>query len=317
LGRDNNNYPFGKLFNFIKFIKAISSIAFNGYDSKDFKIELSCFDKVCLALERMEQSEGFNSLQQKTAKTVTIKTSHIVPPDVIEGVKQEIIAKKEEKRNANKNTIYSLDFKFQDYIIENYGNELSMIFKYYCSFGEPMNTSNMKSNKFAKFLKEAKLIKQNEKNHGVRINEIDTIFFKLANNSNFNNLNTSYVTHFSNNIMKDKQTVNSCAKLNYINFINAIELISAQSKGDSKTNIESMVKNNIIPLIRKFITKASELSITHVEDADFVKLKKVFAKSIFPLFKLYSKMDSINFDKIFRYFLLKLDFVQIFRFFQI
>jgi len=46
-------------------------------------------------------------------------------------------------------------------LLENDWQELiSRVFSYYCSYGEPMNNSQMKGGKFVKFLKDAGLIKQ-------------------------------------------------------------------------------------------------------------------------------------------------------------
>ena len=39
-------------------------------------------------------------------------------------------------------------------------DRLLRIFSYYCSFGEPLNTNKMRSSKFIKLLKDAKLLPQ-------------------------------------------------------------------------------------------------------------------------------------------------------------
>ena len=43
-------------------------------------------------------------------------------------------------------------------ITEVHKETLIRIFTYYCSFGEPLNTNKMRSGKFIKMLKDAKLI---------------------------------------------------------------------------------------------------------------------------------------------------------------
>lgn len=43
-------------------------------------------------------------------------------------------------------------------VVESNRERLNRIFTYYCSFGEPLNTSKMRSSKFIKLLKDAKLL---------------------------------------------------------------------------------------------------------------------------------------------------------------
>lgn len=43
-------------------------------------------------------------------------------------------------------------------IIRNYEQDLYKLFQFYCSFGEPMNTSQLKSIKFKRMLKEANIL---------------------------------------------------------------------------------------------------------------------------------------------------------------
>jgi hypothetical protein len=282
LGKENNIYPFGKYFTFIKFIKAICSIANKGYDSNLMELELSYYEKICLTLERMEQSQGFLNIQQKTAKTCSKKTTCLIPQEIMGQIKQNFKTKKEAvKINYN--------FEYQDYILYTYGSELSLIFKYYCSFGDSMNTVYMKSNKFAKFLNEANLITKVNGGLGIKMNEIDIIFFKL-------------ISLQENNISDKRTTVNSYAKIDYLTFINAIEMIADHCTSTDKKNIiDTMFVNNIIPLIKKFIKKTNELSISQIEDADYVKLKSVLAKSLLPLYRVYmNQTETINFNTLFQ-----------------
>ena len=39
------------------------------------------------------------------------------------------------------------------------------VFTYYCSYGEPLNTNHMKSTKFIKFLKDARLLQSGPDNY--------------------------------------------------------------------------------------------------------------------------------------------------------
>jgi hypothetical protein len=142
------------------------------------------------------------------------------------------------------------------------------------------------------------LIKKDKSGLGVKMNEIDIIFFKLTSNVILQDgaVNVS--------IVEGKKTtgVNSYAKIDYLTFINSIEMIANHVKDNNTLSaIDNIVKNNIIPLIKKFISKTNELSISQLEDADFVKLKKVLAKSLYPLYKVYmNRNETINFSSLFK-----------------
>jgi len=43
-------------------------------------------------------------------------------------------------------------------VLEEHRSLLIRVFTYYCSYGEPLNTNKMRSSKFIKFLKDARII---------------------------------------------------------------------------------------------------------------------------------------------------------------
>lgn len=43
-------------------------------------------------------------------------------------------------------------------LIENYEEQLYRLFQFYCSYGEPMNTTQLKSIKFKRLLKESNIL---------------------------------------------------------------------------------------------------------------------------------------------------------------
>ncbi len=48
--------------------------------------------------------------------------------------------------------------KILEDVFETYSDKILQIFQFYCSYGEPMNTTKLKSSKFIKILKEINLI---------------------------------------------------------------------------------------------------------------------------------------------------------------
>jgi hypothetical protein len=356
LGRSNNKSILGKYFTFLKFLKSICKIGDVGFEKMEFsnsgaveiptnsnstpKKKLSSIEKICLGLERMELSDGFLSLQHKTSKTHSRKTTCIIPREILEKVKIAINSKFSEEENLRFQQSEDINdaksaemieqsyraskirksvlgnfkdlFEHTDYILQKYGNQLNSIYKFYCSFGDPLNTTYMKTNKFSKFLKEAKLIKQvgfnlgnntntivntssinSNPNFGIKMNDIDVIFFKLAGVSSSNmdrsrgvsgsRLDQSQLSSLSRdramspNISKRGTIVNSNAKIDFNGFINSIEIISLQifpNKNELEA-IDYIVINHIFPLLEKFTHKNNETLMSVIkeknENRDFVR----------------------------------------------
>ena len=98
---------FGKFFNFFKFLRVIGRIANISYDDveKTVSRKLSLFgkfnfyiEKICLTLEKMETSDGFTFLStKKSSSTHNLKTSIIIPKEILDKVKSSIF----EHKNVN------------------------------------------------------------------------------------------------------------------------------------------------------------------------------------------------------------------------
>jgi len=258
----------------------------------------------------MELSEGFLNLEKKTAKTHNKKSSAILPKEVSDKVKYMIYEKKDdqfEDEKADKKKISLSNFKDlcenSNFIIEKWGQELYSIFKGICLFGDPFNNMVMKNTKWTKFLREANLIKDEKRDgkfslehsldsgYGLKINDIDVIFFKISLLGDPNSkLNQSTLTTTSNlnntkkvvNVLNlndgksiewlknDKRgsIINSGSKIDYNTFINSIDIISNlifPNKPIQKA-IEHIMVNNILPLEKKFNAKQGESQIDYLRD---------------------------------------------------
>lgn len=89
----------GQYFNFFKFLRCIMRIADLSFDKLETNVsrKLTLFgnfllnkEKICLCLERMELSDGFLTIQQKTSKTHNRRTSAIIPKEISDKVKYNI-----------------------------------------------------------------------------------------------------------------------------------------------------------------------------------------------------------------------------------
>jgi hypothetical protein len=383
LGRTNSKGIIGKFFTFIRFLKVLCKIADLGFGKNDYSNsaagkensnkKLTEIEKICLLFEKMEMSDGFTQLEKKTNKTHSRKTSYILPKEMLDSVKDvinakmnndnfmiydmenlndaknaELIQKNNRKTKLRKSVLGNFKdlFEHTNHLLEKYGNQLNAIFKYYCSFGDPLNTTQMKINKFSKFLREAGLIKSNSSNNsllnsssllnvsvsqifGIKLTDIDVIFFKLsavsnqtANNINtqsngsdiFNitrgsfNLNQSQISVISlssnspTSFAKRGSVINANAKIDFTGFVNSIELISLQIFPDRNEieAIDYIMTSNIIPLIEKFAGKSNEQYQVIIkekkENPKFVKALACLKKVIVPVFKFYQKNGVLNFD---------------------
>lgn len=307
----------------------------------------------------MELSTGFQTFELKTNKTHNRKNAKLVPTEIIEKVKFNVFdnpqpvkyllnkdidleeGKEADNINNQSRSIISkyrksisgvsekLTFDNSPFIQENWGNELFNIFKYYCSFGEPLNTQFMKNTKWTKFLREAGLIRTNTKDNsmnisknisvdnssdfGLKFNEIDAIFFKIIsntnnsnNNTNLNNsvyfrdtisMNSSVYLNKDSNIKKN--VVNSNVKMDFNTFINLLEvtcLLIFRNKS-AKDAITFIITNHILPLKQNLSIKND--SSVHVNfllekqtSPQLVQILVLVHKAFLPIYKFYCNKNT-------------------------
>lgn len=312
MGRCTTKNTLGQHFDFLKFIKILCFIGNHSFE----KIEANKWlplQKISLLFERMQLSEGFSCIESKTSTTHSIKRSYIVPLEVfdkiratipndnesvnISNIQDETLHRKLKLRKSIVSNFKNI-FEHSNYILGKYANKLQLIFKYYCSFGDPMNTLYMKSNKFLKFLKESNLLKNNYSHFqepGLKTSDVDIIFVKLSNNSENNllssSLNGTINTNFNTIVEKKNSPIkerrnsftNSGQKLEFVGFINAIEIISLLLYPDTEEllAIDTVINGKILPLLDKFEGKSNNLLNQVINEREsnpkfVIKLNKFF-----------------------------------------
>lgn len=313
-----NSNILGQFFNFFKFLRCIFKISQQGYakanlpqdqnESRDsnFINKITPMEKLIYTLERMEMSDGFLNIEKKTFKTHTTNYSVILTKELLERLK---LNNDQSNTNFNpgshhnhdimingKSVIHHNNYReicdMSSYIMETYGDQLSLIYKGFCSFGDPFNTKFMKSKKFTKLLLEAQLISPYYDKHNkttIQMNEIDVIFIKLSQLSENQNLNNTNIynnnetmhhgcfTHHAstnnmmsyqsilsennsetkNKLMKTKSTkiINSNAKIDFDTFIIAIEVIARFifPGANPKESVDYIIKEHILKNISPLI----------------------------------------------------------------
>lgn len=355
---------FGMFFSFIKFIRSICKIADLAQDRLSNAnncdgSKLTQVEKICLILERMEMSNGFLRLEHKTNKTHSSKMDHIIPVEMVNVIKAGIgnkIAEEEintldvetlqqkkrqtKLRSSIKGSLRDI-FEYTNYLLEKYGSQLNSIFKYFCSYADPLNTTSMKANKFSKFLKEAGLVLQltvdesNNQRYGIKMNDVDIIFLKLAGVSGVSGLGLNgarnFCTQTLNNVGSNisngnilstigninpssppknnkRSSITSHAKIDFAGFVNSIEIVSLHifpGKNEVEA-IDFIVEKHILPLLEKFVIPLQGevqqlVNKEKEENPEFVKAISVLFKAFTPSFKYYQNREKmINFETFIR-----------------
>lgn len=182
---------FGRYLSFFKFIRLIVSLANKGFDiNLDFLTEE---EKLCLFIERMNNSNGLNILKTKQfSSSITSKFLNI-PPEFILSLQKKI----EDRNNSNiKFTSYEIEtvklienYRFEYYEVINikYSTILDKIFEYFCYYCTKSNIEMISSMRYLSFEKLLKLsnimkpIKSKDKN---KINNKDKDVNKVYNDEN-------------------------------------------------------------------------------------------------------------------------------------
>ena len=277
LKENHNKHAYGQVFTFDKFILYFILLT-------EYKLDidlnfLSPFDKLCLIIERIENSRGFSDLQ-KLAFSLGKKLKYFILPEKAVFNLQEKIKKNFSKENSHIQSIYNYtntkkdkDFlrkeivtNHQSSITEDmkvkYHTILFEIYTHFCSLYDPLIKNRLKFFQFEKMLKNAHLINQssnkersnekgrskskdNNENIGKFLNKFDVeqIFYK------------AYIIKSSNIDCKtqnqNKQSVSLTSLcLTFEQYLYSLELISVVLYGTEEpiASFEFMIENNFKPL---------------------------------------------------------------------
>ena len=317
----------------------ISNITENNKDLTCSKIlEISFYDKLRLVLEKLEISNGIQNFRSRCYTTSNLKNSTFFPQDyefcsgeIITSFINDLLENKSEEKDINllkynirqslitpgknRNSTLSFIINNYDYIVGKYGDDLKLLFSYYCSYGENTNQNKMKSSKFYKFLKDSYLLcvdnnpsqslnnsfdfeeKQKLKrkikiakittNQGyyLKSNEVDTIFLKVIINDDQTQGQTSTINSSFNN--KNKRKSNSSVNLNNL----ANETLENQN---TSKNRRSSVTTSSAMTYENFINALELIAKTLFFDKDGkIGIDIIFENNISPLMNaVTTKLDS-------------------------
>ena len=253
-------FPLGEEFTFLGLILSIIKISdygfykiatYNTTNITEVKEDyFNLYQKFIILLERMERSNGLSKMRKKyLISTSNAKNSKFLPFDhvylsnyifnnSILNYKKSVLYDNyniSKLENNNKINIDKLEFKYNNYISNSFGTELTEIFLYYALDTNKSNKEKMNLNNFNTFLEDAELLSKERKYKNLKFDKCNDIKNKYQEEYNIyeNNCNTT-----ENNISfkKDNEMQNSLEK-------NIVEVIFY--KVLNKDIILNKLENNI------------------------------------------------------------------------
>lgn len=188
--------------------------------------------------------------------------------------------------------------------LEKYLERLQRIFQAYCSFGEPMNTTRLKSSKLIKMLKDCHLLKESKgvESFDVSVNgssslskvDIDLMFSKLtgnfANPSKRNGITLGPKSHLS------LQNSSSIGRMEFQQFLKALETISQKIYPECliEEAYITLVENHILQLETDWSQQRGVNSqyiktlMDMLRDEDVIEALGIVHKVILPCYNFYA-----------------------------
>ena len=290
----------GTVLTFPKFLYLLVKIGYFAYGKEVTGEEYSVEERLHLLLERMELSEGFANIEKKTNRPYTAKT-FLLPHDYL----------------AEKVTYSDTDKMRQEFPQTNIipelpdnegGDQLLSVFKKYCSYGEPLNTSKLKSSRFMKMLKDCNLISDtyNPGEKKLKAVDADLIYAKVTAIKKSKETSIKSVMAPSTSKIVNAPYINSGTKIldsnkkkvvrvmEYEEFIEAIKMAAAKIFGDMDTEqaLDKLVKEYLLQLEEPDQRVVSNETLTELmeltKEKEMEEFLEVIHKSLYPYYKAYT-----------------------------
>lgn len=208
-------HELGSCFTFSKYLFILYNSALLGY-SNDSQLRNSLpSEKLLILLERMELSQEKKT--SYTSRPRTARDSLLPPRDVIEKILNVQVPDTED---IYQNTEVRRSTQELDKSMES----LQRVFQSYCSYGEPMNTTKLKSSKLIKMLKDCGVLDASESAAISKV-EVDLIFSKLT-GTHANPTTKSTRSGFAPKSHLSLHANNVAGRMDFPQFLKALELLS-------------------------------------------------------------------------------------------
>jgi len=317
----------GTVFTFPKFVDFIYKISSYVCDFSN-SANLDQSEKLCFLLERMELSIGFTNLEKKTNRPHNSKTSLIPPTNLLRKlVEQKTLNFTDDKKpEENKQKLAEINLNNNEkkqspkkekteylQIIDEYRESLITIFEKYSSFGEPLNTTNLKSAKFVKMLRDAGLLLITKKDPNfsetqhplnfLNINDANIIYSKVTSQKSVDPSDRN-----SKNIIgripfnaSNKDYSSSTNRMNFETFINSLFLIAQKTMPLSpyEESIPYIIKLHLYKLLPESVTERNVSNnqlfelMQILKDKTMVQLLGLVHKSLQPYYNYYASQNGL------------------------
>lgn len=230
----------GQYFSFSKFLLVLYLCTLSSYSQDPQLTDCPPAEKLLILLERMELARDNRKGSQYRPQTSkdSLLPSREVMEQVIYGPQSVEESSLHEEEPAQPENLAALCLSTQGLgYLQEHLDALHQIFQSYCSFGEPMNTTRLKSAKFIKMLKDAGLLKDTRGVESFDIStsrmdaeglskvDVDLIFSKLT-GSFANAQRKRLVKGFGPSSHLSLQSSSSYGRMEFQEFLKALELIA-------------------------------------------------------------------------------------------
>jgi hypothetical protein len=269
----------------------------------------------------MELSDGFANLEKKTSRPHTSKTSLLPPDQLVMKVMQE----HEDREEVAKEPTEGPNLGSDDVeMLEKYGAPLQSLFQKYCSYGDPLNTSKLRSSRFMKILRDCGLVSRynNPDKQRLRPVDVDLIYTKVtgvklpieAFQSSMTSMSMMMSAMSASKVIEspsnapekgpqildfNKKRVTSSApsghSMDFDQFLSALKLIAQKLMPEIDQNqaLSKLLEECILPLYdekpnERVVTNETLLALMELlKDKDMAEFMEVTHKSLYPYYKTY------------------------------
>lgn len=213
-------FELGTCFTFSKYLFILYNSALLGYGNDSQLRNSLPAEKLLILLERMELSQEKKT--SYTSRPRTAKDSLLPTREVIE----KVLNINESEYSAEELET-SIEAKRTTDDLEKYKEGMQRVFQNYCSYGEPMNTTKLKSSKLIKMLKDCGVLDPNESTtstSAISKVEVDLIFSRLT--GAHANPSKNPRTGFAPKSHLSLHHANTVGRMDFNMFLKALEVLS-------------------------------------------------------------------------------------------
>lgn len=315
----NPTYEKGSVLTFSKFLFFLYVCGILGYSQDSQLSDCSAAEKLLILLERMEIAK--EKIPKQTHRPRTARDSLLPPRRVLDKMLKYEAVEEESVDNHQSQTDLNFDSNGLE-MLEKYVDNLLKIFQSYCSYGEPMNTTRLKSSMLIKMLKDCGLLKEQRGAQSFDIStesisaspnlskvEVDLLFSKLT-GSSANSIHSVSRGNFAPSSHLSLQNSKSYGRMEFQQFLKFLEIISRKVYSDLDPNsaCANLIENNILQIEsstspdRSVNSQYVERLMEMLENEDVIEALSLVHEAVIPYYFHYCDSQGyMNFSAFARF----------------